>query len=499
MQDAIHVIESDMNIEKFRVLYTQLKNYSAVIISLFKDLYRFSPWLMMKILAVSYAGTTLQAFALGSIFFTLKHIDAAFYLHINKTILSLSLNFSVHMMILLSGVFVLFSIAILLIYFADRMIYSLVYLYATQCSRELFNYFPLIVQREKNPALNPSTGIPIAFVPKLKMQNVKLMMSGKILLKTPLTFFNLLYGLIFLLYLEPKLTLLLLAIIVPFIFPFNRLALKVRESEKGKKDAMKSQRQAISTIARTFSRCPVYFNYGTSKKKEVKSTGLGANAYIRYKRLSALSGSQAIGSIALVVTGMVGMLYFWQFYMGQKGILALLVVYFGALRVVVMSIRGLTTKVVAFAKFYEIVSEFFNDRNRAFKNAEKTSFPKNLCITGPDLTIDDEIKTVKSSIKFVAVAGIFPLFSINRYVLPNMLQDMNEIKRSVITSKISIVDEDPDLELDLDWYSFLSIKDKNNFGELQNRITRCCFFIDNVKIFQNMDQSMAKFVKKELD
>jgi hypothetical protein len=477
-----------MGLMYFKKFRSQLRNYLTVIAALLKDIFLFKPLMMGKVLALSISGTTLQAFALGSTFFILKQLEKGPYVEIRK-ILSV-IDARVHIIALFAGVFIVFGVAVILLYTAEKSAFTLSKKYVNNCGASVFEGFPLIVQRLEISAVNSKTGIPVALSSELR-KPVRLEMGVRMLMRVPIFLFQILYGSIFLLYLEPWLTFILIITLIPLLIPLKRMTKDVKDSEKKRRQASASQRNEIGNLVWEMGRQPLISPQANANiQRMFDASPFAATNYYRFIRLVAQAGSRAIASTAWVITGLVCMFYFWIFYRSKGFPIALIVVYFGSLRMAVMSGRQIIARMAAFARFYVAVLEVFDDRAKAARMKEMSIEIQKFRIAGPDITQNGGKEAIVEGNGPFAVAGVFPLLPVNRYAVTVILPQLNDIKRAVVAKDMAVIHEDPDLNLYLNWRIFLGIDPAVKDGIFREKLKTCCHYLDSRAISLHLDKPM---------
>ena len=224
----------------------------AGITVLLKDLFAFSPVSVIKVLGFSTLGTSLQAMALGATFFILRHLKNG--LHINVSKLVPLIDVKVHVTILFVGVLMLLGLAVLLLYLAERAAFQLSRRYADNCTMELVDTFAVIASAKKNPVISSRNGLPVTFAPELKKRGMILEIAVRNLIRAPQSFLQLMYATGFLLFLEPRLTIVLLVVVVPLLIPLNRLTRTMKNAEKKRQEVMADMRADAERLARESGR-----------------------------------------------------------------------------------------------------------------------------------------------------------------------------------------------------------------------------------------------------
>jgi hypothetical protein len=482
--------EESIVLYRIRSFIGQLKRYIASVATLLKDLFRFDPVLMVKVLVLSVAGTTLQGFVLGSTFYILRQLDNGMYFEVGR--IFSGVDGKIHCALLLAIVLAFVGVAALLLYKSDKSAFHLSRSYANSCGAALIQRFPVVAQRIENPAVHPKTGMPIALSSELRTQSGRLEIGVRMLLKSPTAFFQVIYGGGFLLYLEPVLTLFLLVVIGPILIPLNKLIRNVKYAEKRRIDASRNMRNDLESLMHGSGRLPLGPNAVASEIQRIFDASAFAEAnHYRYTRVVSAAGAQAFATSVLMVAGIVSMLYFWLFYSNEGLPIALIVVYFGALRMAAMSGRQVVARLAAFGRFYEQVQKLHVDRRQTAQQKEVSGKPPIIGITGPDLMqgCADEL-TIKGYGPF-ALIGTFPLFPINRYTVAAVLPDMNNRRRSAVVSQMMVVHENPTLNLEATWHELLGINASQDERAVSEKLNAACSVLDAHEVFQSLNESLS--------
>ncbi len=474
----------------------QLQRYLTTIAVMLKDMFRFKPGLVIKVLVYSLVGTTLQAFALGSVFFILRHMDDSLYINVNKLLPVTWISFEIHSIILIACVLLILGIAFIFIYLSDKAVARVASSYGAYGALNSFDRIPLVIQRFDNQSINEKTGIPMALSSDFRTLSSQIGIGGKTLLMTLSAVLNVLYGSIFLIFLEPRLTLILLIICIPFLIPLNRFSRTVKRVARLRKQASTDINSKIEVLSNKMGSCPL----SPSQTRHVlnesfERSGSFAGHYYWNKRWTAQAGARAVVPIALVVAGLVSMLYFWQFYMHKTNSLAVIVTYFGALRMSMMSLRQITAKFAAFARFYENIYGFIADKGKVeqLKNQPVKLFE--LKIGAPDLLLKNEDIIVLDGKGPFAVAGAFPVLPVNRYAITAVFHNLKKGKREKLVSQMIILNENSDLDFDLSWNTFLKIPRTQNIDLIIKKLRDCCFFLEYQKIVSSLDKPLKNYWK----
>jgi len=445
-----------MHFERLKNFIGQFKRYLMSIGSLFKGLFLFKPTHMIKLLALAFAGTSLQAFSLGTTFFILRHMDSRLMVKMNKIRHFHFLHGEVHAGLLLSGILAVLGVAIYLLYLSEKANFEISRDYANKCGTVLIDRFPVLIGRMESKAVNPGSGIPLTLSSELSSQSLKMCLAIRLLLKSPTATLQVLYGIGILLTLEPLLTLILTVFFTPVMIPLKRLAIKVKESERLRKEAERSKSGQLITLSMESGKiCPNPEGEKTPTERVFDDSGYAKASHYRAIRWTAVAGSRAVATGTMVVGGIVCMLFFGLTYMEQEAQVATIVVYFGALRMAVMSSRQVIVRLSNFARFYDQIQGFVWD-NATLNNQNGTPpFPKVPGIEGIDLTREGEAEVRIEGNGPFAVAGIFPLLAINRYMVTALLPDLIKRRQASIVAQMAIVDEKFCPSWDMTWRDFL--------------------------------------------
>jgi len=481
--------------ERVDIVFQQLKRYLSTIVLFSKSLYTHRPFQMVKVLLLSFAGTTLQGVSLGTTLFVLKHVNP--HLHIKLTKIHPLLHGDVHVAVALAGIFSLFGVSIFLIYLAQKQAIELSLAFAAHCGEKMAWRFPIIACRLGKTFINPETGIPSAYNSAIKSRSLRLDMIGQRFLRSSIGFFQLLYGVGFLLYLEPLLTVLIFFISIPLLFPLRHFILAVREAERLRCQALAAGSESTRAFVAESDKLLVVSP--TDSRNQVRpifdDAGLIDTGKYRAERRIAEAGTRAVAVTAMIVTGMTSILYFGFLHKGIASQLALIVVYFGALRMTVMSARQIISLFAGFARFYEQVLEYIEDESTdAVSKAAPPVVPQNPGIYGPDLAGENGKKIMAKGNGPFAVAGFFPLTSINRYAVVGPLRGMSKQQRLAVVSKMAIITEDFSCDRSITWREFLGFDvDARDLG---SRLKACCHVLNYQLILQNIDKPVYETQQK---
>jgi ABC-type multidrug transport system fused ATPase/permease subunit len=490
--------ENRSMISNFRIrvgyFFQQMRNYLSSIASFIKQLYLYSPKMMIKLLALSIAGTSLQGFSLGTTFFILKHMDSHLLVKIPK--LHVIYPYKVHASLLLTGVLLLLGAAVYIIYLTEKTCIEYSKGFATRSAGKMFERFPSVTSRLRDPSIHPKTGIPSALSSEISSQSMKLDMASRRLLKSPLAFFQLLYGIGFLLYLEPWLTFILALISLPLLIPLRHLTVSVRRFERLRRDASKGKGGEVASLAEESSKLlygPEKFNEDFQKKFE--DSGVAASTKYRAARRLAVAGSRAVATAAMVFNGIATMIYFWLFYDGQKEQVALIVVYFGALRMSIMSGRQLIARLSNFARFYSKVQAFIADEGMAALLKEMPATPRVPGIEGTDLAGTGEETIMVEGKGPFAVIGPFPFKVVNRYAPALALKSMNARKNSAVIAHMGVIIDDLGFDLKTTWRELLGVEAED--PALPEKLHPFCNALDPDELAEILDVFVEESAAKD--
>lgn len=478
-----------MRFERIRKFVGQMHRYLTSIAALLRGMFVFRPRKMIELMALSIAGTSLQAFSLGTTFLILRHLDNHLFFNIKKVIPFL--HFKVHATLMLAGVMAVLGVAVYLLYRAERSAVELSSTFANSCGAAMLERFSTVANRISNLTVNPRTGAPISLSGELSNQSGKLELASRRLLKSPVGFFQVLYGMGFLLYLEPWLTMILAVVSIPLLIPLKRLTVAVRIAERLRIDSYKGKSSDVSGLVEASGRFPVIPGHTDSRIEEIfEGTGFAAANHHRCERLVALAGSRAVATAAMVITGLTAMIYFWMFYSGQKEQVALIVVYFGALRMAVMSGRKMVARISGFARFYEPVQEFLGDEIDVARHKETTGVLRGSGIMGPDMTQESRPEIRVDGNGPFSVAGVFPLLPVNRYAATYFLPSLNGRRRAASAARMTLVVEDPAPDPSLTWREFLRIDPERDLDWIKSELERCCRVLNPAIILERLDEHL---------
>ena len=470
--------------------FIQLKNFTGSIVALLKDLFVFRPMGMLTILALSSLGTTLQAASLGAAFFTLRHLENGLYINTAKVIPFWDIK--VHAAVLLIGILVMLGTAVGALYWSDMLTFRLSKAYSNRCSLELMRVFPSAVFRMKTAVVHPNSGWPLALSSELKRQGLLLELASRTLVRTPQSLFQILYGLGFLLFLEPKLTLILFTIALPLLVPFNKLTQGIKEAERRRNQAFSNPGFSVERLALEGSRLPTGLAAAGRRYQSLfDATAFAMASHYRYKRLVGQAGARGIAGSMLIIAGIVCMVYFWLFFRHRELPLALIVVYFGALRMTSTSGRQLVARVAAYARFYERVHEFFKDQEKGDTQENDVELSRSFGVKGLNPDRPDCEVVIRGTGPFAAV-GTFPLSPLNRYLMAFVLPNTNHRKRKRIIASTIVVPEAPDLDLNVTWRDFLGITEMEGAQSLEKRLASCCRILDSAGIVADIDKPINR-------
>ena len=485
------------------IFFNQLKNYLISIAKVFRGVYFCNPKLMIKIIGFIIIGTSLQGFCLGATFIILRRIDNQLFFEL-PNIYPLPAG-KVHAAILLSGVLLLLGIAVFLLYIAEKEANKLSGVFAKTCNQKLILHFPTINDRLTDASIHAGTGIPTRLSGALKQQSLRLELASNLILKSPLNVFQLLLGVSYLLYLEPILTVILAVLSFPLAIPLKRFTLTVREAERLRREASKTN---LNDFAAVIDESNQLLSPSKNSDNHVLKcfdiSGFSLVSNYRVARRIAVAASKAVATTALIITGIASMLYFWLLYAGSESLIALIVVYFGAMRMSVMSGRQLASRMSSFARFYEQVSGFISDESIVSSLEKGLSAPRVRGIYGYDIA-DEGGKEIKvQGFGPFAVAGLFPLMAINSYAMAVPLKNMTRKKRAALMSDMVIANPDVDLDIDITWRDFLGIV--SEIESIADSLEKCCCVFDPSKILRDLDitlretrQSMVWLMKEKIE
>ena len=476
-------------LEKCRIFFNQLKNYLISIAKVFKGVYYCDPKRLIKIIANTIIGTSLQGFCLGATLIILRRMDNQLLFELPK-IYPLPVG-KAHATILLSGVLLLLGIAVFLLYLAEKDANKLSGAFAKKCNQKLILNFPTIKNRWIDASIHAGIGLPNKLSGELATQSLKLELASNRILKSPPNVLQLLLGAGYLLYLEPTLTIILAVLAFPLTIPLRRFTLKVREAERLKREAKKTKNNDFAALVDINNQLLVPSE--GSKNHFLKSFNISSFSLVSNHRIArriAVAASRAVATTALIITGIASMLYFWLLYTGSESLIALIVVYFGSMRMAVMSGRQLASRMSSFARFYEEVLGYISDESILSSLKKGVSAPRVRGVYGYDIANEGGKDVIVKGFGPFAVAGQFSLMAINRYAMALPLKNMTRDKSAALMSEMVIASQDVDLEIDITWRHFLGIDSETE--SIADSLEKFCCVLDPAKIQQDLDITLRE-------
>lgn len=470
---------------RLQLFLAQLNRFSTAFSLFVRDVARFNRGLLAKTVAYSVGGTTLQAFSLVAVLYGIRQMERTYGSGEQFLIEVQGVAFSPLVLLTLVVVFLLASV--FLLYEAERATAELSVRYADRRTAELIGRFPVVAGRLGGATVHSRTGVPTSLGSELRRHSRNLELAARTLFRSPIAFFQLLYGMVFLLYLEPVLTVLLVVAILPLTVPLNRFTRQVKDSERQRRAAGASAGEDVAAVVRATEDVGARPEIPESFYRDAywQSAFVRVNRFI-YDRVVAQSRAKAIANIGLTVTVVIAGFYFLGLYGPAELSIANVLTFFVGLRLTAVGGRQVVSRVARFARFYETVRDSLSCRDRG--DAVGPAGVQPIRVRATDLA-SGEVRQVRARAGTpLAVIGGFPLHPLGLAVLGEVLR--STARGTAPVGEVVFIPAIPSLDRTQRWRDILALPASMMPEEFADRAGPLCESLDVAAIAGCLDASL---------
>ncbi|MEM6394563.1 MAG: hypothetical protein AAF797_17485 [Planctomycetota bacterium] len=405
------------------------------------EVLRREPWLAARLLGLSLVGSGLQAAALIGLLLVLRRLEGGVTIELAEANTLLGTAWSVHAYTALSGLVVLLVAGGGVMLAAERTAYGLARAYANGSGARLLSAYPAWAEAGDVWSIDRATGVPRAMAKRTKRGTVALERAVRLMVGSPLQALSFLWTGAILLWLEPLLTLGVVALLLPLIWPVRRIALRVKELEVARKGATSAY---VDEVEGRLDAALAEGRAGVTVEGVVDS--VGRLTVHRYLRLRAEAANRFYG-LAGLGAGIVGAMVYFRWWYGEAELpVAQIVVYFATLQVAMFSGTSLVSKATRFAKFYRRVKGHRDAWAEAMVEREVAGVKLPMAVKGPDVRgvvaeaegEADAVK-VKRDEGVLAAVGWFPLRTVSGFAATTVL-DVSSKRFGAAVAATAVVD-----------------------------------------------------------
>ncbi|MEM1210205.1 MAG: hypothetical protein AAGI54_13155 [Planctomycetota bacterium] len=407
----------------------QFGRYGGSIGGMVAEVARARPGDLARLIALSLAGTALQAGALIGLFLVLQAMTPTLRVDLAGVI---GVGPEVHAYAAFCGLILMMIAGAWLLLLAQRTAFRLSTEHANRCGAAMLAEYPWNAEPLDLWTIDADTGVPGAMIKRAKSRTTSLERAVRLMVGSPLPTMTFLWSSAFLLWLEPWLTLIVAALILPAIYPVRRIALTIKNLEQERKAASNGFFDEAEALIASQHAAP----YDAKALADAALPSMPRLTWHRFLRRRAEAMNKFLGFAALGV-GIVGAIAYFRLAYGPDELpVAQLVAYFATLQINVMSGRQLISRITRFARFYRHVRGYREGRGTAWRDTDPAAVKLPGAITGPpaEQLVDEANKSavdpdtaaaviadasawvrVKPADGPIAILGEFPLTPINRF------------------------------------------------------------------------------------
>jgi ABC-type multidrug transport system fused ATPase/permease subunit len=339
---------------------------------------RARPGLLARLIVLSVVGTTLQAGALVGLFAALQHMGEGMTVDLGAL---LGWGGEVSAYAVFGGLAVLMGAGAWVVMLAERTAFVLSMEHANASGAAMLAEADRTAEPTDLWSIDDETGVASAPIKRAKSRTTTLERGVRLMVGSPLPTLTFVWSAGFLIWLEPWLTLIVTALVLPVLLPVRRIALSVKDLEAQRREAVRGFTDEVeATLAGGDEADGAGEAGGLTSRLRLSMARLTRH---RQLRLRAEVTNKFYGIAALGVGILGAMVYFRYGYGAEAFPVATLVAYFAALQVTVMSGRQLVSRVTRFARFYRQVRKYREDRGTAWREVDPAGVRLPGVIKGP--------------------------------------------------------------------------------------------------------------------
>ncbi|MEM0914769.1 MAG: hypothetical protein AAGK09_09195 [Planctomycetota bacterium] len=403
--------------------------YGGSIGGMVAEVARARPGDLAKLIALSLLGTALQAGALVGLFLVLKDMTPTLRVDLAGVV---GVGPEVHAYTAFCALILMMIAGAWLLLLAQRTAFRLSTEHANRCGAAMLAEYPWTAEPIDLWTIDADTGVPGAMIKRVKSRTTSLERAVRLMVGSPLPTMTFLWSSVFLLWLEPWLTLIVAALILPAIYPVRRIAMTIKDLEQQRKVASNGFFDEAEALIADQPTDP----YDAAAMADAALPSMPRLTWHRFLRRRAEAMNKFLGFAALGV-GIVGAIVYFRLTYGPDELpVAQLVAYFATLQMNVMAGRQLVSRVTRFARFYRHVRGYREGRGAAWRDTDPAAVKLPGAITGPpaERLVDEANKSavdpdtaaavladtdawprIKPADGPIAILGEFPLNTINRF------------------------------------------------------------------------------------
>lgn len=443
----------------------QFQRFVFTLAGCVREAGRYNPWQLAYAVGAALLGTGLQALSLGGVLTVARSYEGALRSGTQPVVELPYFLPAVPSAYAFVGVVVLLTLSILVLYEAQRATYALSFHFGNQRAADLVTEFPLVAECTAGPAVDVATGTPLALRGEMSQRTMRLSRAARTLLGGAMALMQFLYGVAFLLYIQPILTVLLSLFVLPIMIPVRRFTRAVNDAEKSRRGlAGTAGADMAALMNEAAGRLPRARAHRRALDRRFRQTGIARSSLLVLDRLVNIARSKyaAMGGLALMLAGSIA--FFFGIYGAANVSIASVVVYFIALRVAAMSGRQLTSRSARFARFYEPVRHFLHLQ----EHLRSRAFPVGtaLQVSAPRADAAESDRVVLQRGVPVALAGLFPVSPVNLHLLAMFGEPEGRASRGDIAAGMVYAPADPVVEPGVTWRDWLPAQATTDFARL---------------------------------
>jgi len=366
------------------------------------------------------------------------------------------------------GIVALLTLSALALYEAERAIYTLSIRHGDKSASSLLREYPLLVTGDETLRVDRETGVPEGLASRMRERCTFISRAGRTLFGGGMALLQCLYGIGFLLYLAPGLSLLLGAVTFPLLAPLRHVTRQVNLAEKNRRQMPRRSQEDAAALVEATKQWPLSTDSTLSRRlwERFAVTGMArSNQYI-LARFVGIARSKALANILLTLTIALSIGYFFGYQGASQVSIASVVVYFAALRVAASSGKELSSRATRFARFYEPVRRTMLERR--YVEARYLPDSVTLALSAPELDDTGRRRLQLALGEPVALVGAFPLVPVNTYLLAVFQDADHRLDRGDIVAGMAYIPPDPEIPHDMRWRDWLTARPRAGYQDLPN-------------------------------
>lgn len=456
----------------FRRFIRQFQRFGAALAGYLVDVFRYDWKRASYMIGTSLAGISLQAASLGSVLMVARSYEDALRSGSDPSI-DVPVMGSLAPSVALVGIIALLALSVFLLYESQRSIYGLSIRFANWRASALLTDYPMVAEQIDEIGVDGRSGVPVGLTGEMSRRATALNRTGRTLFGGAMGLLQCVYGVLFLLYIQPVVTLVVVLVAAPLIVPLRKFARQVNDAEKGRRSLRGNARSDMAQIVeQTSGAVPGSRVYRRLAMGQYQQTKVARNNAFILDRFIGMARNKAVANTGLTLTFAVSIALFFGVYGAENVSISSILVFFVALRVAAMGGRQMVARITRFARFYDPVRYYLN----AYHHGRRRRLAAD-CVLSVEAPRAEDGQPTSCTLERgvpVAVFGAFPLAPLNLHMLGFFAEGDPGTTRGDLVAGMTFVPAHLELAASDSWRDWLPATRGADLASLLRRAEREC-------------------------